>query len=139
MFGSRLFACEGSWFHHDADYDEYRESAFSILWLEDESPWDLVFPLLGLRVPLDRGTHVLFDSANIHGVVWRGADRFDEKDFEEPGFQMFFSTEHQYASPALQGKMGVEIRSQDYWKDRICIRQAAYDRKFDPYTGQITL
>lgn len=34
-FGTRLFACEGAWFHHDTDHDEYRRSAFSILWIEE--------------------------------------------------------------------------------------------------------
>lgn len=135
---SRLLACDGSWFHHDADPVEYPESAFSILWLEDESQWDLIFPLIGMRIPLSKGMHVLFDSANIHGVVLRGTDTFNEEDFYDQGFQMFFSTAHQYSAAALRAKMGVDIRARDAWAGRASITGVCSDfNTFDATTGQV--
>lgn len=136
----RLLACEGSWFHNDVDQAEYPESAFSVLWLEDESPWDLVFPLSGLRIPLSRGTHVLFDAGNIHGVVPRGASQYVEEDFYEPGFQMFFSTAYQYSSGVLQAKMGVEVHPKNFWKGRRSIADICGSSKlYDPSTGTISM
>jgi hypothetical protein len=134
-FGARLLACLGSWFHHDTAQDEYRRAAFSVLWLEDESPWDLLFPLTGHRVPLTKGTHVLFDSCNIHGVVKRGTDRFVEADFYSAGFQMFFSTEHQYASPILRKVMGVDYLPAASLQDQRSIQSVRLDSR----TGKVTL
>ena len=68
-------ACTGATFHHDAD--SYADEMFCVLWLADDTPWDLYFPFINARVPLRYGTVVLFDSAQPHGVVPHGANEFD--------------------------------------------------------------
>lgn len=88
--GDGLFLTEGSWFHHDAD--DYPASLFCVQWLEETDPWDLLFPESGLRIPLTRGTIVLFDPSNVHGVVYRGKDVFDQEGFlGGNGVQLFSS------------------------------------------------
>ena len=140
LLNSRLLACEGSMFHHDTDHAEYQSCAFSALWLEDDAPWDLVFPLTGLRIPLEQGTVVMFDTANIHGVVKRGAEAFCEDDFAECGFQMFFSTDHQYTSASLRAKMGVEIYPENHFSGRASLQRATSSSdKFCPFTGRLSL
>jgi hypothetical protein len=42
---------------------------------------DLHFPAIGIRIPLTRGTTVIFDTGQPHAVIPRGAHRFDAADF----------------------------------------------------------
>lgn len=74
----RAFACRGAPFHHDAE--SYPDSGFGVLWLADDTPWDLLFPFLKVRVPLEYGTVVMFDSAQPHAVVTRGSDASTSRD-----------------------------------------------------------
>lgn len=75
-------ACTGATFHHDAL--SYAEEVFCVVWLSDEkdTPWDLYFPFLDVRIPLKYGTTVLFDAAQPHGVVAHGETGFYEDDLE---------------------------------------------------------
>ncbi|WP_146039499.1 MULTISPECIES: hypothetical protein [unclassified Variovorax] len=84
-----LNACEGSTFHEDSQ--AYGNEFFCIQWLEHTDPWDLVFPESGIRIPLSRGSTVLFDPANVHGVVGRGCSQFDEPSLGDYGVQAFSS------------------------------------------------
>lgn len=75
-------ACTGATFHHDAQ--SYAEEVFCVVWLSDatDTPWDLYFPFLDVRIPLEYGTTVLFDAAQPHGVVAHGETGFYEDDME---------------------------------------------------------
>ena len=73
-----LMACRGARYHHDAEL--YGGSAFCNLFLSEDKGLDLHFPRLGLRIPLVRGTAVIFDTAQPHGVIQRRAN-------EEHGFK----------------------------------------------------
>lgn len=73
-------ACTGATFHHDAQ--SYAEEVFCVVWLSDNTPWDLYFPFLGVRIPLQYGTTVLFDAAQPHGVLAHGETAFYEDDIE---------------------------------------------------------
>lgn len=73
-------ACIGAGFHHDAD--SYRDEIFCVLWLSDDTPWDVYFPFIGKRIPLTYGTIFVFDSAQPHGVVPHDETVFDEDSFE---------------------------------------------------------
>lgn len=75
-----LLASLGAWFHHDVQI--FEDKAFCVVWLGDGLPWDLVFPQLDVRVPLEYGSVILFDNAQVHGVVKRGKNVFDPEDFE---------------------------------------------------------
>ena len=66
-----LMACRGARYHHDAQ--QYGGSAFCNLFLSKDKGLDLHFPDIGLRIPLTRGTVVIFDTAQPHAVIPRWA------------------------------------------------------------------
>ncbi|MGW8307799.1 MAG: hypothetical protein ACWGIK_18680 [Achromobacter pulmonis] len=74
-----LMACRGARYHHDGD--QYGGAAFCNLFLSDDKGLDLVFAQTGQRIALTRGTAVLFDTCQPHGVVPRGASVFDAAGF----------------------------------------------------------
>lgn len=74
-----LMVCRGARYHHDGE--QYGGAAFCNLFLTDDIGQDVHFPSLGLRIPLRRGTVLIFDTCQPHGVVPRGASAFDEADF----------------------------------------------------------
>jgi hypothetical protein len=88
-----LMACRGARYHHDAA--QYGAAAFCNLFLCEDKDLDLHFPAAGRRIPLVRGTAVLFDTGQPHAVVRRGSSGFDAADFA-PGrdcTQLFLSWE----------------------------------------------
>ena len=64
-----LMACRGARYHHDAE--QYGNSAFCNLFLSEDKGLDLHFPQAGLRIPLTRGTAVIFDTGQTHAVIKR--------------------------------------------------------------------
>ena len=74
-----LMACRGARYHHDGDH--YGGAAFCNLFLSEARGLDLHFPSTGHRIPLARGTVVIFDTGQPHAVIERGRDRFDAADF----------------------------------------------------------
>ncbi len=74
-----LMACRGARYHHDAE--QYGESAFCNLFLSEDKGLDLHFPHVGLRIPLTRGTAVIFDTGQTHAVIKRSSNGFNEADF----------------------------------------------------------
>jgi hypothetical protein len=63
--------CRGARYHHDGD--QYGGAAFCNLFLSDDKGQDVHFPLLDLRVPLQRGTVLIFDTCQPHAVIPRAA------------------------------------------------------------------
>lgn len=74
-----LMACRGARYHHDGE--QYGSAAFCNLFLGEDNDQEVHFPNLGLRIPLTRGTVLLFDTCQPHGVIRRGAAGFDAEDF----------------------------------------------------------
>lgn len=74
-----LMACRGAKYHHDAA--QYGGSAFCNLFLSEDRGLDLHFPSTGLRIPLTRGTAVIFDTAQPHAVIDRRSTGFHATDF----------------------------------------------------------
>lgn len=74
-----LMACRGARYHHDGD--QYGGAAFCNLFLSEDKGLDLLFPATGKRIALKRGTAVIFDPVQPHGVVLRGRDTFSSADF----------------------------------------------------------
>lgn len=74
-----LMACRGARYHHDGA--QYGGAAFCNLFLGEDRGQDLHFPCIGLRIPLVRGTAVIFDTGQPHAVIARHKDGFDESDF----------------------------------------------------------
>ncbi|MDR8400470.1 hypothetical protein NE850_29585 [Paraburkholderia sp. USG1] len=74
-----LMACRGARYHHDAA--QYGSAAFCNLFMSEDKGLDLHFPSLGQRIPLNRGTVVIFDTAQPHGVIQRRSSGFDAAGF----------------------------------------------------------
>ena len=104
-----LMACRGARYHHDGT--QYGSKAFCNLFLSEDQGLDLHFPHTGHRIPLERGTVVLFDTAQPHGVVRRGSSRFDVTDFTtvQEELQVFLSWELSIEDADLCRVLGVCI------------------------------
>jgi hypothetical protein len=74
-----LMVCRGAKYHHDGA--QYGASAFCNLFLSEDTGLDLHFPFAGQRIPLKRGTAVIFDTGQPHGVIPRHGSGFDAADF----------------------------------------------------------
>ncbi len=74
-----LMACRGARYHHDGA--QYGGAAFCNLFLGEDKGLDLHFPATGHRIPLRRGTVVVFDTGQPHAVIKRRSLGFDAADF----------------------------------------------------------
>lgn len=74
-----LMACRGARYHHDGA--QYGGAAFCNLFMSEDKGLDLHFAATGHRIPLVRGTAVIFDTGQPHAVVRRGDSGFDAADF----------------------------------------------------------
>jgi hypothetical protein len=74
-----LMACRGASYHHDGA--QYGSAAFCNLFLSEDKGLDLHFPFTGQRIPLTRGTTVVFDTGQPHAVIARRRNGFDTADF----------------------------------------------------------
>ncbi|WP_051060105.1 hypothetical protein [Pandoraea sp. B-6] len=88
-----LMACRGARYHHDGE--QYGGAAFCNLFLSEDKGQDVHFPGLDLRIPLTRGTVLIFDTCQPHGVIQRGRHAFDADDFpvDQDGTQVFLTWE----------------------------------------------
>ena len=88
-----LMACRGARYHHDGA--QYGGAAFCNLFLSEDRGLDLHFPSLGHRIPLTRGTAVIFDTGQPHGVIQRGSSGFNAADFapDQDCVQIFLTWE----------------------------------------------
>ena len=73
-----LMACRGARYHHDGA--QYGGAAFCNLFLSEDRGLDLHFSATGHRIPLTRGTVVIFDTGQPHAVIERGSTGFDVAD-----------------------------------------------------------
>lgn len=74
-----LMACRGARYHHDGA--QYGGAAFCNLFLSEDKGLDLHFPSIDQRIPLTRGTAVIFDTGRPHGVIQRRSESFNTADF----------------------------------------------------------
>ncbi|MGX7003365.1 hypothetical protein [Caballeronia sp. KNU42] len=74
-----LMACRGAKYHHDGS--QYGGAAFCNLFMSEDKGLDLHFPSMDYRIPLTRGTAVIFDTGQPHGVIRRGSRGFNVADF----------------------------------------------------------
>lgn len=74
-----LMACRGAKYHHDGA--RYGSAAFCNLFLSEDLGLDLHFPFTGHRIPLTRGTAVIFDTGQPHAVIARSSRSFNLADF----------------------------------------------------------
>jgi hypothetical protein len=74
-----LMACRAARYHHDGA--QYGGAAFCNLFLSEDKGLDLHFASTGHRIPLVRGTAVVFDTGQPHAVIARDRSGFDPADF----------------------------------------------------------
>ncbi len=74
-----LMACRGAKYHHDGEH--YGGAAFCNLFLSEDKGLDLHFPSTGHRIPLVKGTVVIFDTGQPHAVIQRSSNGFNVADF----------------------------------------------------------
>ncbi|MDQ0587661.1 hypothetical protein [Variovorax paradoxus] len=74
-----LMACRGARYHHDGA--QYGGAAFCNLFLCEDKELDVHFPSTGHRIPLARGTILIFDTGQPHAVIRRRSSGFDAADF----------------------------------------------------------
>jgi hypothetical protein len=88
-----LMACRGARYHHDGA--QYGAKAFCNLFVSEDKGLDVHFPCTGHRIPLERGTVLVFDTGQPHAVVRRGSSGFHVADFgpEQDCSQLFLTWE----------------------------------------------
>lgn len=104
-----LMACLGARYHHDGA--RYGGAAFCNLFLSEDKGLDLHFPGTGHRIPLRRGTAVVFDTGQPHAVIARGSSGFDAADFPlgRDGTQVFLTWELPIEHADVGRVLGIEF------------------------------
>lgn len=74
-----LMACRGARYHHDGE--QYGGSAFCNLFLSVDKGLDVDFPGAGVRLALQPGVAMVFDTCQPHAVIARHASGFHASDF----------------------------------------------------------
>lgn len=102
-----LMACRGARYHHDGA--QYGGAAFCNLFVSDDRGLDVIFPHAGHRIPLTRGTALVFDTGQPHAVVRRGGTGFDAADFppDDDCAQLFLTWELPIEDPRIAGALGI--------------------------------
>lgn len=106
-----LMACRGARYHHDGE--QYGGAAFCNLFLSEDKDQDVHFPSLDLRIPLKRGTVLIFDTCQPHGVIQRGRNGFDVDDYppDQDCTQLFLTWELPIEDPAVGQALKVTFDS----------------------------
>jgi hypothetical protein len=104
-----LMACRGARYHHDGA--QYGDSAFCNLFMSEDKGLDLYFPAAGRRIPLTRGTAVIFDTGQPHGVIQRGSSAFNAADFtpDHDCVQIFLSWELPIENDHVAQALGISF------------------------------
>jgi hypothetical protein len=104
-----LMACRGARYHHDGAL--YAGSAFCNLFLSEDRGLDVHFPGTGQRIPLVRGTVLLFDTGQRHAVIDRTQTGFDPADFppDSDREQVFLTWELPIDQPEVARALGVRF------------------------------
>lgn len=102
-----LMACRGARYHHDGA--QYGGAAFCNLFLSEDKGLDVHFPSTGHRIPLARGTAIVFDTCQPHAVIPRLGSGFREADFAS-GLdlaQLFLTWELPIEAPCVAHALGI--------------------------------
>ncbi len=104
-----LMACRGTKYHHDGA--QYGSAAFCNLFLSEDQGLDLHFPSTGQRIPLSRGTVVIFDTGQPHAVIDRRSACFDVADFpaERDCTQVFLTWELPIENANVAQTLGIDF------------------------------
>ena len=101
-----LMASRGARYHHDGL--QYGGSAFCNLFLSEDQGLEVHFAASGQRIPLVRGTVLVFDTCQPHALVARSRGGFDAADFADPECtQIFLTWELPVQDAALAQALGI--------------------------------
>jgi hypothetical protein len=102
-----LMACRGARYHHDGA--QYGGAAFCNVFLSEDRGLDVHFPDTGQRIPLVRGTVLVFDTGQPHAVIDHRHAGFDAADFapERDRTQLFLTWELPIAHAHVARVLGV--------------------------------
>ena len=104
-----LMACRGAPYHHDAAH--YGAAAFCNLFVSEDRGLDLHFATSGDRIPLVRGTAVIFDTGQAHAVIGRRSSGFAVADFppEKDCTHIFLSWELPIENADVARALGIDF------------------------------
>ena len=104
-----LMTCRGARYHHDGA--QYGGAAFGNLFLCEDKGLDLHFPGTGQRIPLVRGTAVVFDTGQPHAVIDRHGSSFSAEDFpaERDCGLVFLTWELPVENDAVASALGIDF------------------------------
>jgi hypothetical protein len=134
-----LMACRGARYHVDAEL--YGGAAFCNMFVSEDKGLDLHFPDAGHRIPLQRGTVVVFDTGQPHAVVGRGRTSFVPQDFAAPRdcALVFLSWELPIEDAALAQALGTRFDVDAASAARLTESQVLHDgvrRELCPESGR---
>lgn len=109
-----LMACRGARYHHDGVL--YGGSAFCNVFLSEDRGLDLHFPGTGQRIPLMRGTTVVFDTCQPHAVIDRRSSGFAVADFgpERDCSQVFLTWELPLSNLQVVAALGLRFEADQH-------------------------
>lgn len=122
-----LMVCRGARYHHDAA--QYAGAAFCNLFVSEDKGLDVHFPATGHRIPLVRGTVLMFDTGQPHAVVRRGASGFDAADFAAGSdcSQIFLTWELPVEHPDVAGALGIAFDTDPATASRLAEEQLRFN------------
>ena len=102
-----LMACRGARYHHDGA--QYGGAAFCNLFVSEDKGQDVHFPATGQRIPLVRGTVLVFDTGQPHAVIDRSSDGFNAAHFatERDCSQLFLTWELSIENMQVARSLGI--------------------------------
>ncbi|MBB1594621.1 hypothetical protein [Achromobacter sp. UMC46] len=127
-----LMACRGARYHHDGE--QYGGAAFCNVFLSEDKGLDVHFPSSGHRIPLVRGTAIVFDTCQPHAVIRRGSNGFHAADFasDEDLTQLFLTWELPVDTPCVAQALGVafdvdpegatRLAEEEVWKNGVRVQ-----------------
>jgi len=83
------YRCQGAFFHNDAHYG----GVLFGIWTAAGPPREVVFPRISRRVPVRRGSIVVFDPFEPHAVLNAGASTYRREDYEGAEANLFLGFE----------------------------------------------
>lgn len=115
------YVCRGAFFHTDAHY----AGVMFGVWAVADAPVDIVFARSSLRVEVKAGTIAIFDPFEVHGVLMRGAVRYDAAD---------------YSSPSMPASVfaGFELDLNDAVRARFAVGEALPDARIISSTTRVS-
>jgi hypothetical protein len=118
--GLTVMQCRAVGFHQDIAC--YGDKLFAIVWLGEQPGLDLFFPHINVRVPLNMGTVVIFDSGQPHGVLGREFIYYNEEAHSGVQVNNFLSFEFEANQRSTASVMNYQLLENcNNWRGKIAV------------------